>query len=609
MTGFLPWPEGDDHVMQCGDGHRPRVSTNGERVVKVYCLGPSASEEKKRRLRSEGEMAVSLSGIPGVVTTFGAYEIGDEYVIEMELLGDPLSRYLESETSLLPTISRERWGLLFEQVAYTLEEVHRRGYTHQDIKPGNLLFDRTGERLVVTDFSVSSRRTRLWPADGRVQLAGTPPYVAPEQYEGRNGPKVDQFALGRTATQILGSDQSPQTKRILLRATSQEPEERFARIADFGAALRSTLSDDAPRLSTRLQTLPPEVRHAWAPAIATTAITYLAIVLLRDPRLNVLGGIVLPLVAGLVMQAVLTLAFRLIRRTQPWLKVANRAWFPPAVAGSFIAVLSPMIKDNPEANGEYVLYAAIAAFGLTIALGSVPRDAGEWLVRIVGYWERWADTHPLARWPAVGCTTALIGLLAMAPVEVADRWPRVTASSEIATPEPIAVVAQLREAMLTGEARQICTLVSVPVSAGVAPCADWAPVAAQQLQSEVRSGGPRFVPPELDRIEAEYRPRSTLYGGTPGWGLHTSGEDREYLGWVTRPIDSQTVWTISVTRVVKRDKPLLANVSEWKYEIVLRQGAWRVSAVAVCDYRTERVCETLSQLSPEELEDYRRDPL
>jgi serine/threonine protein kinase len=607
MSGFLPWPEGDDRVLQCADGQRPRVSTNGERVVKVYDLR-LFDDIEMNQLRFEGETALALRGIPGVVTTYRAAEVGDEYVIEMELLGHSLTDYLGPGQSSLPTISRERWGLLFEQVAKTLEEIHRRGLTHQDVKPANLLFDRAGERLVVTDFSVSSRRTRLRRAVGQGGLAGTPAYIAPEQHDGRSGPKADQFALARTADQILGSDQSPQTKRVLLRATSQEPEERYARIADFGAVLHSTLSDDARRMSTRIQTLPPQVRHAWAPAIATTMLMYLALLLLRNPRLNVAGAIVIPLATGVVTQLALTLlSFRLTKRTQPWLKLANRGWFPPAVAGSLIAVLWPLIEDNPERNAKYAFYAAMGALWLTAALRSVPRDAGDWLVGIVRLWERWQDAHRFARWPAVGVTVSVAGLLAVAPVAVAAHWPRVAPASEIAAPEPIALVAHLREAMLTGEPRQVCALVSVPASAEVAPCGSWAPVAARQLKTDVHAGGPRFVPSELDRVGAQYLPDSTSDGGAPGWDLRTSGENREYLGYATHPVGSQTAWAISVTRVVKRDNPLPINDSEWKYEVVLRQGVWRISAVEVCDYHAEPACQTLSQLSPAELDAYQRE--
>lgn len=607
MTGFLPWPEGDDRVLQRADGQRPRVSTNGERVVKVYDLRLFRDPEKNQ-LRFEGETALALRSIPGVVTTYRAAEVGDEYVIEMELLGHSLADYLGPDQSSLPTISRERWGLLFEQVANTLEEIHRRGFTHQDVKPANLLFDRAGERLFVMDFSVTSRRTRLRRADGRGGLAGTPAYIAPEQHNGRSGPKGDQFALARTAVQILGADQSPQTKRVLLRATSQEPEERYARIADFGAVLHSTLSDDARRMSTRLQTLSPQVRHAWAPAIATTMLMYVAILLLRSPRLTVASAIIFPLATGAATQLALTLlSFLLTKRTQPRLRLANRGWFPPTVACSLIAVLWPLISDDPEHNAKFAFYAAMGALWLTAALRSVPRDAGDWLVGIVRRWERWQDAHRFARWPAVGLAVSMAGLLAVAPAAVADHWPRVTAASEIAAPEPITLVAHLREAMLTGDPRQVCALVRVPASADAAPCESWAPVAARQLRNDVHAGGPQFVPSELVRVDAHYLPRSTLEGGSPGWDLRTSSENREYLGYATHPIATQTAWTISVTRVVKRDNPLPISDSEWKYEVVLRQGVWRISAVSVCNYRAEPACQTLSQLSPAKLDTYQRE--
>lgn len=611
MTTTHPWAEGGEILSEPHDDRHPWVVANGDRVLKAYDLR-AFDEVDRRWLRFEADTAISLSDIPGVVTTYRTEEVGHWFVIEMERLGDPLAAYLDPRRAdALPPVSHERWGVLFEKAANTLEEIHRRHLTHHDIKPANLLFDRAGGRLVVTDFSVSAKRTRLRRADARPALPGTPRYIAPEQFDGRSGPKVDQFALGVSASDILGDGLSPRATLVLLRATSQEPEERFARISDFGAALRSALDHTAPRrLSTRLQTVAPEWRYGWGPAAAVMAAAYLAILLVRNPRVTVAEGISVPLAAGAATALILRLfAPRLARRTQPRLRVANRTWFPAAVAAVLIAALWPLINDNPDRNAKYVLYAGGAALLLTAALGSVPRDAGAWLVLFVSRWERWRAAQrkrPLAWWSVRFAVLALLGIAVLLPAAVADRWPRRPGPDERAAPEPIMLVAQLRAAMLAGHNERICTLVNAPDTPGVMPCATWAPVAAGWVRDDVRAGAPRFVPAQIGQVAAHYLARSTRDGGSPGWDLYTLGEHREHLGAVTHPVDSDEVWMVSVTRAQDPADPAAIAASEWRYEVVRRQRRWRVSAVQVCNYHAAEGCVTVSQLSAAQLDGYER---
>lgn len=613
MTVGLPSDEGSEVLSRPAeeDPRRPWVLAAGERVVKAYDLR-AFDEIGRRQLRVEAAAVIALSNIPGVVTTYRTEEVGHWLKIEMERLGHPLAAYLDpGRAGTLPPVSKERWGVLFGHVANTLEEIHRRHLTHHDVKPANLLFDRAGERLVVADFSVSAKRPRLRRPDARNGLPGTPRYIAPEQFDGRSGPKVDQFALGMTASDVLGDGLSQQATLVLLRATSHEPEERFARICDFGTALRSALDDTAPRrLSSRLQSVGPEWRSAWGPAAAIALAGYLAILLLRNPHVTIAEGMGVPLLVGLATSMVVrVLALRLGRRTQPHLKVADRAWFPVAVASVLIGALWPLIGDNSERNSKYIVYAFGAALLLTAALGSVPRDAGAWLIGLVSRWERWRDAHrrrSLVGWSVRIAALAAVGLAVVAPSLVADRWPRRPAAETRVAPEPIVLVAQLRAAMLAGHVERVCAVVSVPASSGAVPCTTWAPVVARRLQDEVRDGGPRFVPEQLGRVTAHYLSRSARDGRTPRWTLHTGGEDRKYLGDVTRPVDSDAVWLVSVTRASDRSDPLETAVSEWRYEVVRRQGRWAVTAVQVCNQRAADACVTVSQLSESELDGYAR---
>ena len=92
-------------------------------------------------------------------------------------------------------------------VASALTQVHRRGLVHKDIKPANILVDRTTGEVKLTGFGIASRlpRERQAPAPPE-SIAGTLAYMAPEQ-TGRMNRSIDArsdlYALGVTLYQML----------------------------------------------------------------------------------------------------------------------------------------------------------------------------------------------------------------------------------------------------------------------------------------------------------------------------------------------------------------------------------------------------------------------
>jgi len=92
-------------------------------------------------------------------------------------------------------------------VAAALTQVHRRGLVHKDIKPANILVNRTTGEVKLTGFGIASRlpRERQAPAPPEV-IAGTLAYMAPEQ-TGRMNRSVDSrsdlYALGVTFYELL----------------------------------------------------------------------------------------------------------------------------------------------------------------------------------------------------------------------------------------------------------------------------------------------------------------------------------------------------------------------------------------------------------------------
>lgn len=85
----------------------------------------------------------------------------------------------------------------FLQLVSALRYCHKRGVSHRDIKPQNLLLSQDGT-LKLSDFGLSSLPEQIRP-DGRLNTAcGTPAYAAPEVMRKRayDGPKADAWSCG-----------------------------------------------------------------------------------------------------------------------------------------------------------------------------------------------------------------------------------------------------------------------------------------------------------------------------------------------------------------------------------------------------------------------------
>jgi serine/threonine protein kinase/uncharacterized membrane protein len=89
---------------------------------------------------------------------------------------------------------------ILTQISQALHYAHERHIIHRDLKPENILFNQAGEALLA-DFGIAvllaSTRT------GLVGFGGTPPYMAPEQFEGLASARSDQYSLGCIAYELV----------------------------------------------------------------------------------------------------------------------------------------------------------------------------------------------------------------------------------------------------------------------------------------------------------------------------------------------------------------------------------------------------------------------
>ncbi len=150
------------------------------------------------RFRSELRLAREVSHKNVVrIHDIGEHE-GLRFLTMRYVEGRSLSDVLEHEGPMPP----ERAVAIARQVASALEEAHRAGVIHRDLKPGNMLLD-ADETAYITDFGIARSLGR----DGLTRagaVIGTPDYLSPEQIAGDPvDARTDLYALGIVLYEML----------------------------------------------------------------------------------------------------------------------------------------------------------------------------------------------------------------------------------------------------------------------------------------------------------------------------------------------------------------------------------------------------------------------
>ncbi|MET9089614.1 protein kinase [Streptomyces sp. NPDC004237] len=150
------------------------------------------------RLRMQREArAAARVRHPGVIVVHDIAQVEGRPLIVMELVDGPSLDDLLRERGTLGPHEVARIGV---EVIDALAAAHRVGVLHRDVKPGNILLDRSG-RVVLTDFGIATIED---PGDGSAthltgsgELVGSLDYLAPERAKGADpGPASDIWALG-----------------------------------------------------------------------------------------------------------------------------------------------------------------------------------------------------------------------------------------------------------------------------------------------------------------------------------------------------------------------------------------------------------------------------
>jgi serine/threonine protein kinase len=127
---------------------------------------------------------------PNVVTVYGAEQDQEHVAIWMEFIhGDTLAALVQERG---PMSAREVAGIGID-LCRALSALHGASLLHRDIKAHNVMRE-VGGRVVLMDFSGVRA---LVPTDGPGELSGTPLYMAPELFAGREATvAAEVYSLG-----------------------------------------------------------------------------------------------------------------------------------------------------------------------------------------------------------------------------------------------------------------------------------------------------------------------------------------------------------------------------------------------------------------------------
>ncbi len=223
-------------------------------ALKVLPKELTSNASYLKRFQREAQTAASLHH-PNIVPIHAIGEADGVWYFAMEYIrGKNLAEYVKSEELLRP---RQVVNII-SQCARALDVAHKAGILHRDIKPQNIMIDRTG-RVRIMDFGVAKRiDSEVSEKTIEGAFLGTLRYASPEQCAGELlDERSDLYALGiifyelltgkvpfesdstlqMLRQKILGEnrflaedrpDLAPALIRIVDRLLSSEPEGRIA---------------------------------------------------------------------------------------------------------------------------------------------------------------------------------------------------------------------------------------------------------------------------------------------------------------------------------------------------------------------------------------------
>jgi len=251
--------------------------------------------QKKFKQEIEALARINHPGVVGVLDT-GEMPDGKPFLV---------MQYVEGQTLRSVMIQQgmdfDRVGAIVRQMGQALAAAHEKGVYHRDLKPENVMLEEIGggrQQVKLIDFGVARVKASEVATDADITwIAGTPPYMAPEQLRGKPTAESDIYGLGAVAYEMLtgrtpfkagsavdlyelqreGAITKPSELRpnlpaaaeaALLKALSFNAHDRYKKVEDFAEDLAAALigehrplaASDSPTMQFGAETISAQAR-------------------------------------------------------------------------------------------------------------------------------------------------------------------------------------------------------------------------------------------------------------------------------------------------------------------------------------------------------------
>jgi len=231
-----------------GEVYRADDLTLGQPVaLKFLPREVETDPDRLRRFLDEVRLSLRVTH-PNVCRVFDLGDVDGRHFLSME--------YVDGEdlASLLRRIGRlpeDKAVEIARQLCAGLAAAHDEGVLHRDLKPANVMIDGRG-RAKITDFGLAGATAGI---TGREAQAGTPQYMAPEQFEGGElSVQTDLYSLGLVLYEVFTGKRAFDSRDLgeLKTLHSSAPTSPSAHVAGLNpvverAILRCVAPDPAQR--------------------------------------------------------------------------------------------------------------------------------------------------------------------------------------------------------------------------------------------------------------------------------------------------------------------------------------------------------------------------
>jgi tetratricopeptide (TPR) repeat protein/predicted Ser/Thr protein kinase len=209
------------------------------RTVAIKVIRPDLARDQGIVDRFKQELLLSHQVTHrNVIRIYDLSEADGMKFITMEYVeGENLLTLIHQKKKFSPEETVE----IVQQVCKALEAAHAVGVIHRDLKPQNIMRDKTG-RILVMDFGLA----RTLEGDGMTQsgaLVGTMEYMSPEQALGKPlDQRSDIFALGLIFYEML-TGHMPFKADSTIASLIKRTQERVSPVSDHDQTIPQSLSD------------------------------------------------------------------------------------------------------------------------------------------------------------------------------------------------------------------------------------------------------------------------------------------------------------------------------------------------------------------------------